>query len=98
MDIQVVLNVLFTLVGALGMWIINSLKDSINALHKSDIAISEKVQKIELLVTGVYVKRDELDRMTSALFAKLDKIELKIDGKADKSSYDPSHFKGQRHD
>jgi hypothetical protein len=98
MDIQVVLNVLFTLVGALGMWIINSLKDSINALHKSDLAISEKVQKIELLVTGVYVKRDELDRMPSALFAKLDKIELKIDGKADTSSYDPSHFKGQRHD
>jgi CRISPR/Cas system type I-B associated protein Csh2 (Cas7 group RAMP superfamily) len=98
MDYQTLLNIAFSAAGALGMWIINSLKDSINALHKSDIAISEKVQKIELLVTGVYVKRDELDRMTSALFAKLDKIELKIDGKADKSAYDPSHFKGPHHD
>jgi hypothetical protein len=42
------------------------------------------VQSIEVLVAGSYVKRDDMDKLTAALFAKLDKIELKIDGKADK--------------
>ena len=84
MDMQTLFNILFGGVGALGMWILNSLKDSLAVLHKSDLDLSAKVQNIELLVAGAYVKKDELDRMTNALFNKLDKIELKLDGKADK--------------
>jgi hypothetical protein len=35
-------------------------------------------------VAGSYVKRDDMDKLTTALFTKLDKIEAKIDQKADK--------------
>jgi len=36
------------------------------------------------LVAGSYAKRDELDKMAAAIFLKLDRIEAKLDTKADK--------------
>jgi hypothetical protein len=84
MDTQTAFNILLSLVAFLGGWVINSLRDSIKALHDSDTDLADKVQKIEVLVAGQYVKRDDMDKLTAALFAKLDKIEAKLDGKADK--------------
>lgn len=84
MDTQTAFNIVLSLVAFLGGWVLNSLRDSIKALHKSDGELAEKVQKIEVLVAGQYVKRDDMDKLTSALFAKLDKIESKLDSKADK--------------
>ena len=84
MDSQTAFNIVLSLVAFLGGWVLNSLRDSIKALHASDAEIVNKVQHIEVLVAGSYVKRDDLDKLTLALFAKLDKIELKLDGKADK--------------
>jgi hypothetical protein len=37
-----------------------------------------------VLVAGQYVHRDEFHSLSKALFAKLDKIEDKLDGKADR--------------
>lgn len=99
MDIQTLLNISFGVAGAMCMWVLNSLKDSLHTLHKSDMELSAKVQNIELLVAGTYVKKDELDRIANALFAKLDKIDGKLDHKADKATCDQVHFaKGQRHE
>lgn len=98
MDIQTLLNIAFGVAGAMCMWVLNSLKDSLKSLHDSDNALTEKVQKIELLVTGVYVKKDEFERMTAALFTKLDKIDNKLDGKADKSTCDQIHSKRMSHE
>ena len=64
---------------------LNNFRDSIKTLHDSDMQLSTKVQTIEVLVAGSYVKRDDLDKLTHAIFVKLDKIEDKIDSKADKS-------------
>jgi hypothetical protein len=83
-DPQTLFNILVGLVAFFGGWVLNSLRDSIKALHVSDEMLGEKVQSIEVLVAGSYVKRDDLDKLTTALFAKLDKIEAKLDGKADK--------------
>ena len=84
MDLQVAFNVTIGLASFLGGWVLNSLRFSIEGLQKADIELTNKVQRIEVLVAGSYVKRDDLDRLTSALFAKLDKIEGKLDGKADR--------------
>lgn len=84
MDVQVAFNIALSLIAFLGGWVLNSLRDSIKSLQKSDSDLADKVQKIEVLVAGQYVKRDDMDRLTTALFAKLDKIEAKLDGKADK--------------
>ncbi len=84
MDFQVGFNLAIALVAFLGGWVLNSLRASIDSLQKADTSLTTKVQTIEVLVAGSYVKRDDLDKLTSALFAKLDKIEAKLDGKADK--------------
>ena len=84
MDTQTAFNMVVGLVAFLGGWVLNSLRDSIRALQKTDAELADKVQHIEILVAGSYVKRDDLKELSTALFNKLDKIELKLDGKADK--------------
>ena len=84
MDYQTLFNVAVALAGFLGGWVLNNIKSSLYALHVADQSLSEKVQSIEILVAGTYVKRDDVDKLANALFAKLDRIETKIDGKADK--------------
>ncbi len=85
MDAQTIINIAIALAGGMGGWILNNLKASIDDLRKADSALADKVQHIEVLVAGTYVKRDDMDKLGAALIAKLDKIELKIDSKMDKS-------------
>ncbi len=85
MDQQSIINILFTLAGGLGGWILNNLKAE-QAEHKKDLMeLADKIHHIDVLVAGTYVKRDDMDKLGVALFAKLDKIESKLDGKMDKT-------------
>jgi hypothetical protein len=82
--LQWLLNIAFTLVGILGGWILKFFHERITAVEATDEDIYSKVHLIELLVTGQYVKKEELDKLSVALFTKLDRIENKLDGKVDK--------------
>ncbi len=84
MDTQTLINILFTVAGAMGGWILNNLKTSIEALQKADTTLADKVQHIEVLVAGTYVKRDDLDKVTSVVHQRFDKIEEKLDKLAEK--------------
>jgi hypothetical protein len=91
MEAQTLINILIGACGALIGWVLKSIRESIRDLQithteltKADNALADKVQKIEVLVAGTYVKRDDLDKLSVALFNKLDKIEAKLDLKADK--------------
>ena len=84
MDFQTGFNLAIGIIGVISGWMLNNLRDSFKTLAQADMALTVKVQAIEVLVAGQYVKRDELDRLGQAIFAKLDKIENKIDQKADK--------------
>lgn len=81
---QVVVNWILGGVGGLMGFILSAVWQSVKDLQVADVSLAEKVQSIEVLVAGSYVKRDDLDKLTVALFAKLDKIETKLDCKADK--------------
>jgi len=83
-NFQMMFNIAITLIGFLGGWVLNSLKSSMEALQKADHELTIKVQSVEVLVAGSYVKRDDLDKLGGAIFAKLDKIEAKLDSKVDK--------------
>ncbi len=72
---------------------INSLKTSLNEMRSDDVALAAKVQAIEVLVAGTYVKKDELERLSQALFSKLDKIMDKLDAKVDRNECDRFHNK-----
>lgn len=83
-EIQLGFNVLITLVAFLGGWVLNRITSSIEGLQKADKDLTVKVQSIEVLVAGHYVKRDDFDKISAEMFRKLDKIYDKLDGKADK--------------
>lgn len=84
MDSQSAINIAFALVGMLGGWVLKLLHGEMKTLQQADYQLAIKVQSIEVLVAGHYVTRDALDRSLSAIFAKLDRIEVKLDQKADK--------------
>jgi hypothetical protein len=81
MEVQHLVDILFAVLGVLAGWVMRKMDESLTGL-------TSKVQAIELLVAGSYVKRDDLEKMTSTIFQKLDKIESKLDNKADKYSGD----------
>lgn len=83
-NFQMFFNIAITLIGFLGGWVLNSLKTNIENLQKADQALTEKVQSVEVLVAGHYVRRDDFDKISAEIFRKLDKIYDKLDGKADK--------------
>lgn len=91
METQTVINTLIATIGFLFGWLLKAVRESIRDLqteHKnltnSDKQLSDKVQAIEILVVGNYVKHDDLEKLRDAIFFKLDRIETKLDNKADK--------------
>ena len=84
MSYQDAFNVSVGLCGALGGWWLRVMWSTLCDLRAADKELADKVASMEVVVAGQYVKRDELDRSLTALFAKLDRIEDKLDGKVDK--------------
>jgi len=84
MDVQSAFNIAFALAGALAGYVLKTMHEAMRDLQNADSDLTDKVQRIEVLVAGEYVKREDLDRLSGALFQKLDRIENKLDGKADK--------------
>jgi hypothetical protein len=84
MDLQIAFNIAAALVGMLGGWVLKSISAELKELQKADKELVTKVQQIEILVVGEYVKQKDLDKLQVALFTKLDRIEGKLDGKVDK--------------
>ena len=83
-DFQTMFNIALGLIAFLGGWVVRNLQESLKSLRASDHELAEKVQKIEVLVAGTYVKREDQDKLTTALFAKLDRIEEKVDQKVNR--------------
>lgn len=84
MSEQQIFNVAIAIIGALGGWLMRIMWQSLKDLQTRDQALADKVGQIEVLVAGQYAKRTDVDAMATALFAKLDRIEDKLDKKADK--------------
>jgi hypothetical protein len=78
------INMLIGAVSVLFGWILKTIWDAVRDLQESDTELADKVNRIEVLVAGEYVKREEFQGALDRLFAKLDQIEAKIDQKADK--------------
>jgi len=81
---QTIINWLLSGFGALIGFLLNAVWQAVKDLQRADARLAEKVAEIEVLVAGDYVKRDDFAELSRALFAKLDKIEDKLDKKVDK--------------
>jgi hypothetical protein len=94
---QTLINYLMAGFGAAISFILKVIWEGLRELQKCDLDITSKISQIQLLVAGEYVKKEDLERSTNmqreyfeksltALFAKLDKIENKLDGKMDRET------------
>ena len=84
MDSQTIINTAIALVGFLGGWILKVIWESVKDLQVVDKLLTEKVNTIEILIAGNYMSKQDFDKIAAAIFAKLDKIEDKLDRKVDK--------------
>ena len=84
-EYQLFFNIAAGIIGSFGALLLRSQLDAIKDLQKSHADLVQKHASIEVLVAGNYAKKDDVDRLGSAIFAKLDKIENKLDQKADKT-------------
>lgn len=81
---QTIVNWLLGGFGALIGFLLNAVWQAVKDLQIADKELAANVSEIEVLVAGAYVKKDEFTSSVNVLFAKLDRIEDKIDKKADK--------------
>ncbi len=81
---QTIINWLLGLFGMVIGILMRSLWQAVRDLQTADNSLAEKVSAVEVLVAGQYVKRDDFNRFSEAMFRKLDRIEDKLDGKMDK--------------
>jgi len=82
METQSIINVAIGAFGTLMGAMLKAVWDAVKDLQASDKAIIKDVSELQVLVAGNYIRRDEFDRALQALFAKLDKIDAKLDTKA----------------
>ena len=81
---QTMINAIIGGFAAAVAFILRVIWEGLRELQKADVDLTAKISEIQLLVAGSYVKKDELDGVIKALFLKLDKIEDKLDKKADR--------------
>ena len=81
---QTIFNIAIAVAGFLGGWTLKIMWESLKDLQIADKILIEKVNTIEILIAGNYISKHEFDKMAAAIFAKLDKIEDKLDRKVDK--------------
>lgn len=77
-------NIVIAIAGALGGWWMKAMWEGLKDLQKADQNLTREVAQLQTLVAGEYMRREEFERSSQAIFAKLDRIEDKLDGKADK--------------
>jgi hypothetical protein len=83
-DYQTIINFLFGIVCAGGGWFLRMLWVEVRGLQAADANLVDKVNKIEVLVAGKYVTRDELTAYMNRIFDKLEVMDKKLGSKADK--------------
>jgi len=81
---QTIINWLLAGFGGLIGFLLNAVWQAVKDLQRADTKLAEKVGQIEVLVAGNYVKRESFEDALTRIFQKLDHIENKLDGKADK--------------
>lgn len=84
MNWQDAFNIAVALAAFLGGYFVKTLWEAIKDVQAADLRLSEKVAAIEVLVAGSYVTRNEYRDDLRSITAMLERIETKLDGKADK--------------
>lgn len=84
MSYQEVFNIVLGIAAFLASWWLKVLWETIKDLQTNNQRTIEQLKNTELLIIGNYITKDEFIKNLDKVFAKLDKIEEKLDLKADK--------------
>ena len=84
MDYQILLNSAFGALMLVMGWIMKIVFDAITELRTQDNHISNQISDLAVELPKNYVHKNDFKDLTESLFRKLDRIEDKIDSKADK--------------
>lgn len=82
---QNLFNIVIGVTGALGGWWMKAMWEALKDLKSADDKMATQVSDLKVLVAGQYVSRESFDKLSGAIFAKLDRIEDKLDHKVDKA-------------
>ena len=82
---QALINWMMGGFGAAVAFILRVVWEGLRELQKADLELASRVNEVQLVVAGQYAKREDMERIQTALFAKLDRIENKLDGKMDRT-------------
>ena len=78
MDFQIFFNIVLGAFSTLAGWTLNNLYQAMKDLSKADEMLTDKVQAIEVLVAGAYIRREEFEAKMTQLYSKLDRIDDKL--------------------
>jgi len=84
---QTLINWLLGVFGATIGFLLTNIWSAIKDLQVAHLKSVERVNAMEVLVVGDYVRREHLDKAIETLFKKLDKIESIVDRKADRPDH-----------
>lgn len=85
LSLQDAFNAVIGGAGAIGGWFLKAIYAEIQALRKEDKALGEKVQELQVVVAGDYVKKQDMQDMRNELMGVMLRIEGKLDKKADRA-------------
>lgn len=75
MEYQIYFNILAGIISVLAGWAMNIIWGSIKELQKSERLIVNKLNSVEVLVVGEYVRKPDMEKFAENISAKLDKLE-----------------------
>ena len=78
MDNQIIFDAVISCVLFLAGWVLSSIRDSINGLESSGKELANKVQNIEVLIVGDYVRKDDMEKLVDRIIMKLEEIDAKF--------------------
>lgn len=84
LDEQQLINWAVGVTGASAAWVFKTMYTRIGELERECDSIKDRIAANEVLVVSNFVKNDRFENLEKALFAKLDRIEDKLDRKEDK--------------
>lgn len=84
MEAQEIINYLVMLAGGVLGFLLRTVWQAVKDLQDADKKITEKVGELEVVVAGMYMRKDEFTHFSNVFFAKLDKMSDKIDHLSDK--------------
>lgn len=84
MDQHTIVEGLLGLVAFFGGIFVRGLNESIKSLHEQDAALTKQLNEMSTLVAGDYLKTEKFEAIMVRLFEKVERINDKLDVKADK--------------